>query len=660
MKHLPCLYRPLVIACLLVFSSFCSAAQLDYQAAADDISQRLDKAVSLYKTGNVADAKRSVQMAYFSVFEGMEGPVRINYSAKYSAKLEAKFGEIRNLIASQAPLEQVEKEVTWLKNEINSLPQKLAQGHQLIAQDNDFNATSIAPEWQKVANAVNELINAGVWSYKNDEREKALQALNKALSEYQASGLSDSLHKHGKADVDKKILDDFAKMTQQMQSDSQDVAQYKKQTKQIAYQGYLITQALNDELPGLPGKADTKPTAPQSAKTDKDKNNATKVPEKALAEREGGKTEKRHDWSKVNNQIMDAIDAAIAQYKGGDGGAAVDDVQNTYFDVFEATGYEAAIGARDSAFKAQLESYFTRIVSLMSAGSPVTEIVQVRNAQQQALERAANMLGHSPQTFWEVAVQAFLILLREGLEAMLVVAAIAAYLVKNEHKDKMWVVKQSVAVGLIASVITAYIFKMIFTDAGINREILEGVTMLLATIVLFFMSYWLLSKVEARQWQAYLRNKLGSSLTKGSIIGLWLASFLAIYREGAETVLFYFALSAGVAGGGLTGISAGIVAGVVVLLAVYFIMRYTVIQLPLKPFFMFTGMFMYVMAFIFAGKGVMELVEGKVITPTIISQVPEVQWLGVYPYVESLVPQVLLILAAIAAWIMIVLRGKRA
>ncbi len=357
---------------------------------------------------------------------------------------------------------------------------------------------------------------------------------------------------------------------------------------------------------------------------------------------------------------MEAVDAAIAKYKGGDSGAAVDDIQNTYFDVFEATGYEAAIGARDSAFKAQLESYFTRIASLMSAGSPAAEIVQVRNTQQQALERAAAMLSSSPRTFWEVAVQAFLILFREGLEAMLVVAAIAAYLVKNEHKDKMWVVKQSVAVGLIASVITAYIFKIIFTDAGMNREILEGITMLLAAIILFFMSYWLLSKVEAHQWQAYLKNKLDSSLTKGSIVGLWLASFLAIYREGAETVLFYFALSAGVPGGGLSGILAGIVAGVVVLLAVYFIMRYTVIQLPLKPFFMFTGIFMYVMAFIFTGKGVMELVEGKVVTPTIISQVPEVQWLGVYPYVESLVPQVLLILAAIVAWIVIVLRGKRA
>ncbi len=249
--NLSYLYRSLIIACMLVFSSFCLAAQPDYQAAVDDISQRLDKTVSLYKAGNIADAKRTVQMAYFSVFEGIEGPVRINYSAKYSAELEAKFGEIRTLIAEQAPLEQVEKEVTWLKNEINSLPQKLAQGHQLIAQDNDFNATSIAPEWKKLANNINELINAGVWSYKNNEQGKALQTINKALNEYQASGLSDSLHKHAKADVDKQILDNFAKMTRQMQSDPQDAVQQKKLIKQIAYQGYLITQALNDELPGL-------------------------------------------------------------------------------------------------------------------------------------------------------------------------------------------------------------------------------------------------------------------------------------------------------------------------------------------------------------------------------------------------------------------------
>ncbi len=662
---------------LLIFLSLASAAPVDYQAAADDISQRLDKAAQQYQAGNITEAKRTVQMAYFDVYEGIEGPIRINYSAQYSAELEGKFGEIRKLIASKSPVENVKKAIAWLKAEINSLPEKLTQGHQLVAEKSGLDANSIAPEWQQIANQINDSINGAVWSYKSNEQEKALKSIEEALTTYTASGLPKSLAENGKASVNADIIANFSEMTRQMKLNPQETAKRQKQVKQIAYQGYLITQALGDELPGLPASnassashsASTATIATTAANAEATKTAETASTDTTAAVATTGETTQpaasnkatnNHNWHEVNTQILAAVDTAIATYQTGDSDKAIDDLQNTYFDVFEATGYENAIGAKDGNFKAQLESYFTKMVGLMSAKRPVEDLVAVRNAQEADLIKAANQLGHSPTTFWEVAIQAFLILIREGLEAMLVVAAIAAYLVKNEHQDKMWVVKQSVGVGLLASLVTAYVFKILFTASGVNREILEGVTMLIAVVVLFFMSYWLLSKVEARQWQAYLKNKLSHSLTTGSIVGLWLASFLAIYREGAETVLFYFALSAGVPDGGVTGILAGVVAATAVLLIAYYVMRYTVVQLPLKPFFLFTGAFMYVMAFIFAGKGVMELAEGKVFTPTIVSSVPEIQWLGIYPYAQSLAPQVLLILAAIAAWIVVKLRANRA
>ena len=100
-------------------------------------------------------------------------------------------------------------------------------------------------------------------------------------------------------------------------------------------------------------------------------------------------------------------------------------------------------------------------------------------------------------------------------------------------------------------------------------------------------------------------------------------------------------------------IGGGFVIGCVVLLAAWLVMRYTVVRLPLKPFFMFTGSFMYLMAFVFAGKGVLELVEGKLFQPTLMNGMPEFGWLGIYPYVETLVPQAVLLLAAVVAlWVM--------
>ena len=135
------------------------------------------------------------------------------------------------------------------------------------------------------------------------------------------------------------------------------------------------------------------------------------------------------------------------------------------------------------------------------------------------------MLQGEEQSDWSMFLYSLLIILREGLEALLIVAAIVTYLIKNNHQDKLPVIRQSVYVALIASVVTAFIFQLIFENSGQNRELLEGFTMIFAVVMLFMMSYWLLSKVEAQNWKRYLEGKLSTALTTGSLIGLWLTSF---------------------------------------------------------------------------------------------------------------------------------------
>ena len=288
----------------------------------------------------------------------------------------------------------------------------------------------------------------------------------------------------------------------------------------------------------------------------------------------------------------------------------------------------------------------------MKAGAEKEKLQEQAQGLSQDLSKAVEMLQGGEQTAWSMFLYSLLIILREGLEALLIVAAIVAYLVKNNHHDKLPVIRQSVYVALLGSLITAVIFQLIFSNSGASRELLEGFTMIIAVVMLFMMSYWLLSKVEAQNWKRYLEGKLSTALTTGSLVGLWLTSFLAVYREGAETVLFYYAL----AGDASSVVSyfylfAGFAVGVVILAICYFIMRYTVVKLPLKPFFMFTGSFMYLMAFVFAGKSVLELIEGKLFEPTLVSGITEISWLGIYPYVETLVPQAVLLVAAVFAFI---------
>jgi high-affinity iron transporter len=173
-------------------------------------------------------------------------------------------------------------------------------------------------------------------------------------------------------------------------------------------------------------------------------------------------------------------------------------------------------------------------------------------------------------------------------------------------------------------------------------------------MVLFYVSYWLLSKMEVAKWNHFVKSKVQDALTSGSGLALATAAFLAVYREGFETVLFYKALflSAGSAAGTMP-IGLGIVLGSVVMVGVYIAISRFGLRLPLKPFFGVTSAFLYYMAFVFAGKGVAELQEGGLVSTTIIPGAPRVPALGIYPTAESLAAQgVLLALLVVAlVWI---------
>ena len=185
-----------------------------------------------------------------------------------------------------------------------------------------------------------------------------------------------------------------------------------------------------------------------------------------------------------------------------------------------------------------------------------------------------------------------------------------------------------------------------------KQEVLEGVTMVVATVVLFYVSYWLLSKMEVVKWNRFVKSRVNDALTSGSSLALASAAFLAVYREGFETVLFYKALFlTGGPGGRSMPIVAGILLGAALLVGVYIAISRFGVRLPLKPFFGVTSAFLYYMAFVFAGKGVAELQGGGVLPTTIVSWAPRMPGLGIYPTVESLLAQGVLVILLVAALI---------
>jgi len=176
-----------------------------------------------------------------------------------------------------------------------------------------------------------------------------------------------------------------------------------------------------------------------------------------------------------------------------------------------------------------------------------------------------------------------------------------------------------------------------------------------AVVVLFYVSYWLLSKTEVAKWNSYVKQKLEVAVTGGSAFALASAAFLAVYREGFETVLFYQALF--LEGNSLhetfLPVTAGIVVGGAALALVYIAINRWGVRLPLKPFFAVTSLFLYYMAFVFAGKGIAELQEGKLVSTTFLIGWPRLPAIGVYPTAESMAAQGLLAALALVALVWI-------
>lgn len=611
-------------------------AQDNYQQWVSDITNRLNNTEHLIKENKIDDAKTEVQMAYFEVFENLEGPIRINFSAQKSYQMEATFGEIRTMIGEGKPMSEIQAKIEGLKKELQEVLPSLIEGHQLNAdgQHGVYDNAEIKPYWQQSFKTIDDLVAQAITYYENGDFSNAKKTFQQAqYNGYKNSEMEMSVRTNRSSEISSAINQQFYNLIR--------MSEQPDQMTEIAYQSTQLLQDIEEQLPNLP--------------TTREEQNVQAMQSNAQTANDNAD----QDWVKISTDINQRIQQAIVLYQQGDAKKAILSVQDTYFDVFENSGMENKVGSRDSNFKAELEGYFTRLVSLMKAGQG-DKLQDQAVGLSQNLAKAVDMLQDGEQSDWSMFLYSLLIILREGLEALLIVAAIVAYMVKNNHHDKLPIIRQSVYLALVASVVTAFIFQLIFENSGQNRELLEGFTMIIAVFMLFSMSYWLLSKVEAQNWKRYLEGKLSTALTAGSLFGLWLTSFLAVYREGAETVLFYYALIGDAKSAiSLAYLFAGFVSGAILLAICYFIMRYSVVKLPLKPFFMFTGSFMYLMAFVFAGKSVLELIEGKLFEPTLVANVPEISWLGIYPYVETLVPQAILILAAIFALFVMKYQGKK-
>jgi high-affinity iron transporter len=322
-------------------------------------------------------------------------------------------------------------------------------------------------------------------------------------------------------------------------------------------------------------------------------------------------------------------------------GGRTSDASDRAFDAYLAfEPIESRARARDPGVVASMEKLFTDFKGAVRAND-------LRTAERSLDAIESNMpkvveLTRPTGSASEAFIQSLLIILREGFEAILVIGAVVAFLLKTGHRERLKSIWMGVGFGLAASGLTAVILRTVLLAIPASQDIIEGITMLVAVAVLFSVSYWLISRVEAAKWQQFIREKVTNALEHGGGRALAFVAFLAVYREGAETALFYQALfNEGTHV--VLPITLGILVGFAALGVIFTLFYRYGVKIPLRPFFSVTSVLLYYMAFVFTGTAIRELQEGNAMSITLIRGMPTVPAIGLYPTWETVLAQLLLL-----------------
>lgn len=345
-------------------------------------------------------------------------------------------------------------------------------------------------------------------------------------------------------------------------------------------------------------------------------------------------------------------------YAGGEKDKAYQKAVDAYIDGYELA--EPALFAKDASFGRALEALFTEYRNAIKQGAAPEEIDKRRAEIEARLDRADEILARTDEySGIYFFLNSALIIVREGLEATLVLAAILAMLKVMGATDAVRYIHLGWILALFAGGLTWLATQTVLTFSGQNRESMEGFISVFAAVALFYVGYWLHTKSEAKRWQAFIRGKVENVLSGKKLLGLIGISFFAVYREAFEVVLFYQALWLQNENGHHLILS-GFIAGLALLVVLTFGILKLGLNVPLKYFFGATGTLLYIVAFIFAGNGIKELQAAGWVSTTPLKFPPQAPLLGIYPTLETVAAQTLMLCAFIATSIWMAQERKRA
>jgi high-affinity iron transporter len=331
---------------------------------------------------------------------------------------------------------------------------------------------------------------------------------------------------------------------------------------------------------------------------------------------------------------------SLTAYRQGQTQTAQDLAISAYLDGFELV--EASLDTVDRRLRMAVEAEMMQYRAMLKNREAIAAVEAAADRMQGLLSAAQQAIEGTRLPVSAAFLSSFAILLREGLEAILVLAAIYALLIKGEQRDALPYVHAGWIAALVLGGITWFVASYLVAISGSTREVTEGVTALVAAAVLLYVGFWMHDKAYAERWQTFLQSQLREALSGRTLWALALVSFLAVYREAFETVLFYQALWVQAAPAHVP-VLGGIISAAVALVVLGWLIFRGSVRLPLGLFFGATSLLLALLAVVFVGKGIAALQEAGTL-PVNPVNFPGIPALGLYPNLQGLALQALLVL----------------
>ena len=291
--------------------------------------------------------------------------------------------------------------------------------------------------------------------------------------------------------------------------------------------------------------------------------------------------------SALVDEVLASGNKLVESYQPSSGVQTGNAFSRLYFDVFESKGLEFVISQHSQSMLLEIESSFSGLIGLSMANKPQGEVAAAWAQLSKRLTSASALPVVGPgEVSWQASfVSSLILVLREGVEALLVIALLLSYMRASGVADYQWVVKLGIGLAIVASVGVAVLLQLVFTSqTARQRELLEGVTLLVASGLMVYVSHWLLSRKDAEKWQGFIKDALHQAVDGKK---LWVLGSVA--------------------------------------------------------FFTGSAVLLYVLAVSFAGKGILEMQLAGWVTSTLVVGVPTVTWIGIFPTLESILLQTLLL-----------------